>query len=213
MLSRVSQAMTDSGYRPRGIVHVGAHRAQEMDGYLALGPSLIVWVEADPVHLQRLHKVTAGHAGPTRQVVIQALIADVDGRQHDFHRFSNRGQSSSLFRATQILNDHWPDVRETGEVLQLTSSRLDTVLQGAAIASDDVDVLILDIQGAELMALNGAGTYLDHLQFLEVELSQQEIYAGAPRANVAQAALLDLGFEAVTHVKWHGGVVFRRRAA
>ncbi len=34
------------GYRPKGIVHVGAHFGQEREGYKSLNPELIVWVEA-----------------------------------------------------------------------------------------------------------------------------------------------------------------------
>ncbi len=212
MNSRVAKLMAEAGYRPRGIVHVGAHAGQEMPHYLALEPALIVWVEADPALLPRLRGAVEAAASPISQLVVNALIADTDGQARAFHRFSNHGQSSSLFRATRALQDRWPDVSETGEVLQLVSARLDTVLRAQGVAPADVDVLVLDMQGAELMALAGAGDYLGGAEFVEVEASQEEIYQGAPLADAIEAAMADAGFERLTRIRWHGAVVFRRRA-
>jgi FkbM family methyltransferase len=204
--------MSSAGYRPRGIVHVGAHVAEEMEHYLELGPALIVWVEADPAQVVRLETAIRRRESPIRQIAIEALVTDVDGQELDFHRFSNKGQSSSLFRATQTLHERWPDVRETGEVLRLTSSRLDTALRKASVGPDEIDVLALDIQGAELMALAGAGDYLSHAEFIETEVSQEEIYDGAPHAGAVEAVLADRGFRPVTKLPWHGAAVFRRQS-
>jgi FkbM family methyltransferase len=212
MKSLVSRVISAAGYQPRGIVHVGAHVAEEMELYLELGPALIVWVEADPAQAMRLGSAIRRRQAPIRQIAVEALIADVDGREFDFHRFSNKGQSSSVFRATSALYDHWPDVRETGEVLRLTSSRLDTALRGASVSPDEIDVLVLDIQGAELMALAGAGDYLGHAEFVETEVSQEEIYQGAPQADAVEAALAEHGFRRLTGLPWHGSVAYRRQS-
>jgi hypothetical protein len=85
------------GYRPRGIVHVGAHAAQEMPEYLALNPQIIVWIEADPeVYTYLVEKVVTPtlQAGPPRQLCLNALIGARDGDAATFHRFSNWGATA-----------------------------------------------------------------------------------------------------------------------
>jgi FkbM family methyltransferase len=200
----IAGLLKDRRYRPRGIVHVGAHLAQEMDDYLALEPELIVWIEGDPDTAAKLRERV-----DERQVVIAALIADEDGRSLPFHRFSNEGMSSSVFRATHELTDHWPEVRETGEVLELETSRLDTVLTPLG-PPDAFDVLVFDIQGAELLAMRGAGAYLDAARFVESEVSIAEIYDGGPLVGEVEAFLLRRGFKRITDIPWHGDVVFER---
>jgi FkbM family methyltransferase len=205
--------LRDIGYRPQGIVHVGAHAAQEMQEYLTLEPKLIVWVEADPVIFAELEKAIPPlvRLGPPSQLCLNALVGARDDEVILFHRFSNRGASSSIFRATPLLQKTWLDVVETGEVVPLTSHRLDSLLSKENLKPDDIDVLIFDIQGSELLALNGSGEFLKAARFVEVEVSQDSIYDGAPLAPDVDAFLRAADFEQMTEVPWHGDVVYRRR--
>jgi FkbM family methyltransferase len=211
----IADHLRSIGFQPKGIVHVGAHAGGEMAEYLTLNPSVIVWVEANPTIFGYLeqHLTPELRKGPPRQIALNSLIGSRDGDVVEFHVFSNFGLSSSVFRATPLLTDTWPDVVETGQVLSLTSSRLDTLLSGEDISSDDVDVLIFDIQGAELMALQGAGEYLKAAKFIEAELSQAAIYDGAPLASEVDTYLVSAGFHRETEIPWHGDAVYRRVGA
>jgi Methyltransferase FkbM domain len=222
------------GHRPRGIVHVGAHAGEEMSDYLALRPQLIVWIEADPTTFKLLERGVAVHnrlikrrallnrfrnffgkltVAPesVRQVCLNALVGESDGTVFPFHRFSNRGDSSSIFAATPLLQKTWPHVVETGEVLSLVSRRLDSLLFAVGVAPGDIDVLVFDIQGAELMALKGAGPFLKAARFVEVEVSQEPIYDGAPLAPNLDSFLNGCGFERLSDLPWHGDAVYRQR--
>jgi FkbM family methyltransferase len=197
-------------HRPRGIVHAGAHLAEEMDEYLAMQPGLIVWIEADPDLAARARaRIGARANGATRQIVIQALITDRDGDPTPFYRFSNEGASSSVFRQTELLRETWPGLGETGDVLVLPSSRLDTALAAHGVTPDQIDVMVLDVQGAELLALRGAGAFLDAARFIEAEVSRAEFYAGGARARDLLMFLAENGFERMTRVPRHGDTVFR----
>lgn len=200
-------------YRPTGIVHVGAHRAEELEAYLALRPDLIIWIEADPDLVRATNARVTSTGDKGKQLVIKALIADEDGRRMEFNRFSNDGGSSSLFRSNERLRARFPGVRETGEVLSLISRRLDTTLREARIAPSDIDVLVLDIQGAELMALRGAGEYLKAASFVESEVSTQEIYRGAPLGRDIDAFLSSQGLRRITRLPVHGDAVYARQNA
>jgi FkbM family methyltransferase len=200
-------------YRPTGIVHVGAHRAEELEAYLSLRPDLVVWIEADPDLVGATKARVTSTEDKPKQLVIQALIADEDDRRMEFNRFSNDGGSSSLFRSNETLRARFPGVRETGEVLSLRSRRLDTTLREAGIAPSDIDVLVLDIQGAELMALRGAGEYLKAASFVESEVSTQEIYRDAPLGREIDAFLASQGLRRITHLPVHGDAVYARQNA
>lgn len=207
----IANYLSSISYSPRGIVHVGAHRGQEADAYFALGPDRVVWVEADPRQASILRNVVARHPEADRQTVLEALVAEQDGIRRQFYCFSNDGESSSIFRATELLPHHWPTVFETGEVKELTSRRLDSLLGEACISPEDIDVLVFDVQGAEVLALRGAGAFLEKARFVEVEVSLQPIYEGAPLYDDVRRVLEAAGFDAVTEVPWHGDVVFARR--
>jgi len=91
-----------SGFRPRVIVHVGAHLAEELAAYEALSPEIIVWIEADPEIYRRLVDAVGCRGSPAvRHICVNALIADTAGRDHKFYHFSNDGQSSSVFRSAE----------------------------------------------------------------------------------------------------------------
>jgi FkbM family methyltransferase len=207
----IAGLLSQMGYRPRGIVHVGAHYAQEMAEYLRLSPMVIAWIEADAGRCEQIRRIIrlAGDDA-TRQVVIEGLVADTDGEDLQFWEFTNQGASSSIFPSTQILRDAFPGVQETGEVKTLPTARLDTLLPIHGVSAAMVDVLIFDIQGAELLGLKGAGAFLKQARFVEVELSVQPIYEGAPLAPEVDAYLVEQGFERMTEIPWHGDAVYRR---
>ncbi len=62
----------------------------------------------------------------------------------------------------------------------LTSSRLETALDGLGLAPEDVDVMVLDVQGAELLCLKGAGRYLDHVTFWRSRCRRKRSTKAAP---------------------------------
>lgn len=68
---------------------------------------------------------------------------------------------------------------------------------GADISAARSPYLKLDIQGAELMALNGAAASLERVVAVEAELSLVELYEGAPRLPDVFAHLEPLGLVCV----------------
>jgi FkbM family methyltransferase len=200
-----------SGFRPRVIVHVGAHLAEELAAYEALSPEIIVWIEADPEIYRRLVDAVGCRGSPAvRHICVNALIADTAGRDHKFYHFSNDGQSSSVFRSAENLRLTWPDVFETGRQLTLKSETLCDALTRIGIAPEQLDILVLDIQGAELMALEGTGQYLRHVKFLEVEVSTIPIYQGAPLFRDLDPWITGHGFRRLSEVSFHGDAVYTR---
>lgn len=173
------------------IVHVGAHKGQEASQYNWWGASRVIWIEADPAQLDGLQKhLDESSSEPrswfaklfrmpeTKHEVVQALVGDVDGADTPFFLFTNDGMSNSIFAKLSDGDDPQPTVNETGEVLKLKMRSLDVLLPENGVALEDVDLLTLDIQGAELLALKGAETLLKKIHYLETEISKQPFYDG-----------------------------------
>lgn len=200
--------------RGKTIVHVGAHKGQEAALYERWGAARVIWVEADPDTARSLRSHLAARSGqgegwlarllrfaPTRHQIIEALIGDDDGKPTDFFVFSNDGESSSIFRKAQLEEDRHANVMETGQVRQLAMRTLDSLLPENGIPLNTVDVLTLDVQGAELLCLKGAKALLRHIHLLEAEVSQLQWYEGGVLLPELDSWLLGEGFRRRTWVR------------
>ena len=94
---------------------------------------------------------------------MQALLSDVEGKSYTFNVSSHGGQSSSIY----TFGDHqdlWPDIKFTNTI-ELTSTTLARLLEESHHSTAEFDALVMDVQGAELLVLMGAGELLNHLRF------------------------------------------------
>ncbi|MEM9771946.1 MAG: FkbM family methyltransferase, partial [Cyanobacteria bacterium P01_D01_bin.73] len=91
-----------------------------------------------------------------------------------------------------------------------TTARLDTTLGKVGLQPSQLDVLVIDVQGAEILCLEGAGAYLGSVKFLELEVSQEEIYEGGALFRDVDKWVRSQGFVRVSIVPWHGNCVYRR---
>lgn len=200
--------------RGKTIVHVGAHRGQEAALYSAWGASRVIWVEADPETARGLRQHIAGlntqprgilagllSSKRTEHTVIEALVGDEDGKPTDFHVFSNDGESSSIFRKSADANSRHANIVETGTVRRLSMRSLDRLLPENGIPLDAVDILVLDVQGAELLCLKGATALLSRIRLLETEVSLQSWYDGGVLLPELDAWLEERGFTRRTRVR------------
>ncbi len=199
---------------PNGIVHVGAHTGQEIVEYKEYAPRNLVWIEADPEVFQRLHKNVTQPWGltNTEQWCLNALVSDTDGEMVDFHLAKNGSQSSSMFDFTDLLISRFPHAAPTGTVLQLESKTLNSLLTGVGLEPSQIDYLVLDTQGAELKCLAGLGSFIDHLQYLTVEVSTVEYYSGGAQMHELDTHLESRSFLRISGTpNWqHGDALYIR---
>jgi FkbM family methyltransferase len=158
----------------RGIVHIGANDGEECGRYVESGASSVVYVEPLPEPFARLERKTAGIPG---HVPVQALLADTEGKTVDFHVASNRGQSSSLFGLGRH-GELYPEIGYT-ETRTMTTTTLDTLLATDRFKTEPFDLLVMDVQGAELLVLRGAERTLAKSSFLSLEVSESPLYDGS----------------------------------
>lgn len=127
--------------RPSGVIHVGAHAAEELHDYETFRFGPVTWVEAQPSLASELQN----RIEPPSKV-IQALIWDTSGELMSL-KVTNNSQSSSVFNFGSHKVDH-PEVKVVEE-LSLSTTRLDEILHRGFAEN----FLNIDIQGAEYQAL------------------------------------------------------------
>jgi FkbM family methyltransferase len=191
--------------RPTGVVHVGAHEAEEQDDYEKFGFGPVVWVEAQPLLAQQLRTRIKP---PSR--VVQALIWDKSGENMPL-KLTNNSQSSSVFE----LGTHeisYPDVKVVSEVM-LKTVRLDEILP----EDSSLNFLNLDIQGAEYQALKSLGNRLDDFDYIYLEVNGGQVYKGIKQIEDIDRLLGEEGFSRVatfwTQAFWGDALYIRKKLA
>jgi FkbM family methyltransferase len=199
--------------KPDLIVHVGSHEGQEIEAYLELKPRKIIFIEADPKTFQTLEKNMQSYSDYETEILcINVLISSQDDKDIDFYRYTNNGESSSIFRATHLLRTTWSIINldETGEILSLRTKTLKSLFDELNLSIGSNSLLILDIQGAELEALIGLDKDLTKFEFLEIEVSTQQIYEQAPLFQQIDGYLQNYNFQRLTEIPWHGDIVYQQ---
>ena len=155
------------------VIDGGANRGAFTDAFLRLHhPERVVLVEAIPALAERLR---ARYAGDPRIAVVSAALSDRNGEA----RFEiNRSEASSSLLPIDPRNSKWFSrdltVARTVNVPTLTLPELITQ-QGLSA----VDLLKLDLQGAERLVLSGGAEVLDRVRVIYTEVFFEQLYAGA----------------------------------
>lgn len=182
----------------KGVLHIGAHECEELGLYYSIGlrDDRILWIEALP---EIVDKMKASNSAVN---IIQAVISDVDNSQVNF-MVTNNVQSSSIFNLKTHLQEH-PHVFEK-ERRKMTTVTLNTLFDRFGLPYDTYDFMNLDIQGAELKALQGATKILPHVRAIYCEVNEKELYEGCALLPELDAFLGTHNFKRVaTSLTPHG---------
>jgi FkbM family methyltransferase len=166
------------------VVHVGAHQAEERDRYLSAGFSNRVWIEANPVLIEDL-KTNFGAVDE----VLSSAVWSSPGQKLTL-KITNNSQASSLLSMKRHLEEH-PEVRLEREI-QVVTETLDNLL-----GVRKVSFLNLDIQGAELHALEGFCEGLPFTEVISSEVNFIEIYENCPMVGDLDDFLATYGFQRI----------------
>lgn len=174
---------------PKGVLHLGANSGQEAADYDWFGIKDVHWVEALPEVYQRLLLHLESY--PTHLAWL-ACLSDKDGEKITFKVTSNEAQSSSFLEFGTHAKEH-PSVKVI-RTEPMTTTRLDTLFATPGITLGPHWFLNVDLQGAELLALKGMGTYLDGFDYVYIEVNERELYLGCPMVEEIDEYLERFGF-------------------
>ncbi len=186
-------------------MHVGAHAGQEAEIYRAFGAVDVVWIEADPQVLPRLRE----HVEPYGHRVVGALLDERPRSSVEFRRASNEMSSSLLALGTHAV-EH-PDITVV-DTVHLPTTTLDGVCRELAL--ERIDLLVVDVQGAELRVLRGGGQTLGRTQACYLEVNAAPLYEGCALLPEVEAFMDEAGFvrsHLALNAHGYGDALFVRR--
>lgn len=169
------------------ILHVGAHEAQELNDYISCGAKKIHWVEANT----ELAKNLIDTLDPSINKVTNAVVSNIDNQEIIF-KIANNTQSSSILDLGEHSN-LFPDIYYTHEEKRLTRT-LNSILSEDRFL-DKINFLNIDIQGAELLALEGISDFLDSIESIYIEINDSEVYKNCSKTNEIDDFLNKFDFE------------------
>jgi FkbM family methyltransferase len=170
----------------KGILHVGAHKCEELEVYSKYTTEdNIYWVEAikDLVD-QNLEK------NPNLNL-INEVIGDEDGKDIEF-KITNNTLSSSILELGEHKNLH-PNI-VVSKVIKAKTKTLKTILSENKL-EDKFNLLVLDLQGAEMLALKGLDNLLSNFEVVYTEVNEKEIYKECCILEDLDVYLSKFGFE------------------
>jgi FkbM family methyltransferase len=175
-----------------GIIHIGAHHAEEAGDYAASGVEHVLWLEANPALLDEIEK-QSNAAGLKTAIVTGYAISNVDNELVTLN-VTNNGQSSSILE----LGTHevmYPHIHVVDKK-EVRTQTVKTLLQTYNLKISDYQFINIDIQGAELLALQGFDDLLSSpsLSGIYLEINFDEVYKGCPLVIELDEYLAKFGF-------------------
>jgi FkbM family methyltransferase len=188
----------------KGILHIGAHRGLEASFYSNLSRD-VIWIEAIPKIFDDLLKNTAKFEN---QSAFLALLGEEDKNATKMYVSSNDYASSSVFQFGEDM-DH--KNLSMNEEITLPMKRLDSIFGPQDLV--DFKHWVIDVQGAEVLVLKGAGSLLNNVNSLEIEVSTKSEYECGATWEPVKELLNSFGLFPLWEPKEnsHEDIIFVRR--
>ena len=177
----------------KGILHLGAHKGTEAEVYNWFGKK-VIWIEAIPYIYDQLKENIYSYKN---QKAFCALLGDQDDIKKNFNISNNDGASSSVYKFSKntLSNKYFPNrILKMEKNFSLIMNKLDTIIERNKIIISEYDHWVVDLQGAELLALKGAIKALKDCKTMNIEVSKVDIYEGGDLWDDLKLWLNEKGF-------------------
>lgn len=180
--------------RPKGVIQIGASSGQEIPFFISNRIEYGIFVEplVSPFDILTLRCSAVPGFLP-----VKAICGSQDGREVNFYVSSNNGESSSVLEPDRHLVDY-PYV-SFSEKSTLTSFTADSILKAVAQSRPEIagaiELLFMDVQGAELNVLQGASNVLQKVKFIYTEVGLGGGYKGDVHVYDLIMYLKSFGFD------------------
>jgi FkbM family methyltransferase len=161
-----------AGVRDLNVIDIGAHEGKFVSGLARLcGIRRALLCEPNP---ERAANLRRNLPRPTYEV-FEGAICDRDG-EVDFYLWNFDAASSLLPKVERNphISAHYTSSKGT---IKVVAKRLDSILTQFEV--DRVDLLKIDVQGAEILVLKGAMNTLARTERIWIEVSLKPLYEGS----------------------------------
>lgn len=192
------------GFRPdesilakvTGVIHIGANIGQDRNLYAQYGLS-VVWIE--PVK-ETYQILIQNIKDLNNQFALNFLVSDRDGELVPF-KITNNNASSSMFKL-KLHSMSFPEVSMEREI-ELKSFTLPTIIDVSKININEFQLLVMDVQGAELKILQGCAEILKHFKYIKFEAADYEAYENGCVLSEVVDFVVGQGFREVSKKRIH----------
>ncbi len=181
------QHLKEYGVSAHGVLHIGAYKGDEILEYDRADVRRVAFVEANPDLAAGLRQRFKDRTDVT---VIETAITERPGPV-DFH-ITSMDQSSSVLPLHKHL-DIYPKIRHE-RTIQVCGTTIDSLFDQRVLDPGEFNVLAMDIQGAEFMALSGGLRSLGYFDAIIAEVNYDELYKGGATIDQVDDLLSGSGF-------------------
>ena len=204
IIKHLEETSKDKGNMFKGVVHIGAHLAEELEFYEKAGASRVMWVEANPTIYEKLVEKFAvrTHTGVQHSFVNKCL-SDEDGQIVNFN-ITNKTQSSSMLNLQEHIK-YYPDIKVV-ETISVPTTTFQKMAEVTDYEPRLYDFLCIDVQGAEMKVLKGFGNFLNTFNRICIEVNEEHLYENGALLDDINSHLSLYGFTnkltVMTEAKW-----------
>ena len=152
------------------VLHIGANECEEIGLYENLGiiKNNIIWIDGNKEKVSQAQQRGIPN-------VYYGVISNENDKDVEF-KITNNGQSSSILDFGSHSTHH-PHIHFVEAQVHKTIT-IDTFYENNNLDMKKYNFWNFDIQGAELMALKGAGKAIEYAKALYLEVNTEEVYKG-----------------------------------
>ncbi len=182
--------------QPLGIIHIGAHEGGEIKIYEQMGVEKVVFIEANPLVFKRLN---TNLSNVSSSIQINTFNYAISNENTNVTLHITSADMSSSILPLKLHSEIYPTIKETTQIV-VPAKKLDTLLQEQNLNPLDFNILNIDIQGAELLALQGASNLLNNIDAVYTEINYEELYEGCALIHQIDDFLDSYGFKRVATI-------------
>ena len=195
-LNKITNFLEKNNISPKIILDIGARDMEESIFFSKKYPNAkIISFECNPNTLEICRNKIVGIENIQ---LIDKAVNEIDGTC-DFYSINkektittwkdgNQG-ASSLF----LANGNYPHETYVQDKVSVECVRLDTILSNLNV--DEVDLIWMDLQGAEMLALKSLGKFLENVKIIYTEVEINPIYIGQCLFKDVNSFLLNNNFD------------------
>ncbi len=182
--------LAEYGIKPSLIIDAGSYDGGDALRFATAFPqSRVIAIEADADRFA----IVRSTLRTTRIEVHNVAVNDRDGPVDWYPTQIDERPSAqgSIYRQSDALDQAFPFVRQSRHPTTVSGRRLDSLCRELAI--EHVDLLHMDIQGAEHVALTGLGTMRPKMIFLETQ-NDRKPWIGSASSAATRNLLRRMGY-------------------
>jgi FkbM family methyltransferase len=187
MMLNFTDLIKKHNIKPRGIIQLGAHHFQEAEEFVRLGIKDFVLIEPQ----KEAFEIMQINCINLNVLAFNCAVSEFEGEADMFCDTVNEGQSASLLPPKQHLKEY-PTI-QFNRTEKVNVHRLENL----EFDREKYNILVMDIQGNELKALQGSGILLNTIDAIYTEVNFAELYENCVQIAELDEYLANSGFKRV----------------